>query len=208
MVWLGIKREIPEIPGVVTFPLGQTWQVDPETTATHLYVRKMDFDPAIAPPGKTVLSTMIPTRNFAYWQGLRESDREKYGYEKQRILHYFIDTLEQKYGNIREHIEETDVSTPATIYRYTGNWQGSYEGWLLVPGMGFGSLKKTLPGLRNFYMAGQWVEPGGGLPTALMSGRMVSQLICHREGKSFKTEKAASRIRPPEAIKENELPGI
>ncbi len=33
-------------------------------------------------------------------------------------------------------------------------------------------------------MAGQWVEPGGGVPTALMSGRQVVQLLCaesHRE---------------------------
>ena len=109
MVWLGIKRETPEIPGALTFPLGQPWQVDPETTISHLYLRKMDSDPAIAPLGKTVLSTMIPTRNFSYWQGLRDSDREQYGYEKQRILHHFIETLEEKFGNIQGHIEETEL---------------------------------------------------------------------------------------------------
>jgi phytoene dehydrogenase-like protein len=49
-------------------------------------------------------------------------------------------------------------------------------------------LKKTLPGLNNFYMIGQWVEPGGGLPTALMSGRNVSQIICKKDKKEFKTQ--------------------
>jgi len=39
-------------------------------------------------------------------------------------------------------------------------------------------MKKTLAGLDNFYMVGQWVEPGGGMPTAVMSGRNVTQLIC------------------------------
>jgi len=35
----------------------------------------------------------------------------------------------------------------------------------------FGRLmQKTLPGLANFYLAGHWVEPGGGLPAAAMSG--------------------------------------
>jgi len=32
-------------------------------------------------------------------------------------------------------------------------------------------VDKTLPGLNNFYMAGQWVEPGNGIAAALYSGR-------------------------------------
>ena len=44
---------------------------------------------------------------------------------------------------------------------------------------------KGLPILKSFYMAGQWVEPGGGLPTAAMSGRNVIQIICKRDKKPF-----------------------
>jgi phytoene dehydrogenase-like protein len=36
-------------------------------------------------------------------------------------------------------------------------------------------------------MAGQWVEPGGGVPTAIISGRQVIQLVCHDEGRLFAT---------------------
>jgi phytoene dehydrogenase-like protein len=46
-------------------------------------------------------------------------------------------------------------------------------------------MRKTLPGLRNFYMAGQWVEAGGGVPTAAMSGRSAIQLICAHDGQPF-----------------------
>ena len=46
---------------------------------------------------------------------------------------------------------------------------------------------KDLPVLKNFYMAGQWVEPGGGLPTVAMSGRNVIELVCKRENKPFAT---------------------
>ncbi len=38
-------------------------------------------------------------------------------------------------------------------------------------------MKKTLPGLKNFYMAGQWVEPGGSIPKVILSGRNVTQVI-------------------------------
>ena len=49
----------------------------------------------------------------------------------------------------------------------------------------FGHVKKVLPGLAGFYMAGQWVEPGGGVPTALLSGRHVVQLVCADAGRPF-----------------------
>jgi len=48
-------------------------------------------------------------------------------------------------------------------------------------------MKKTLPGLSNFWMCGQWVEPGGGLPPAAISGRHVVQLVCHEDGRRFVT---------------------
>lgn len=48
-------------------------------------------------------------------------------------------------------------------------------------------LPKTVPGLRNFYMAGQWVEPGGGIPPVLYSGRNVVKILCKKEGRPFRT---------------------
>jgi phytoene dehydrogenase-like protein len=54
--------------------------------------------------------------------------------------------------------------------------------------LGFGKrMDKTLPGLDGFYMVGQWVEPGGGLPPAAQSGRNVIQVICKKDKKSFVT---------------------
>jgi phytoene dehydrogenase-like protein len=46
-------------------------------------------------------------------------------------------------------------------------------------------MKKTLPGLEGFYMAGQWVNPGGGMPTAVISGNQTIQLICRKDKKKF-----------------------
>ena len=93
---------------------------------------------------------------------------------------FVIEQLERKLGGIRENLEMTDVSTPATVIRYTGNWKGSFEGWLMTKETGFTSLPKTLPGLKDFYMAGHWVEPGGGVPAALLSGRNLAQVIARK----------------------------
>jgi hypothetical protein len=34
-------------------------------------------------------------------------------------------------------------------------------------------------------MAGQWVNPGGGMPTAVISGNHTIQLSCRKDGKKF-----------------------
>jgi len=39
-------------------------------------------------------------------------------------------------------------------------------------------------------MAGQWVMPGGGLPSAVLAGRQVIQLICHGDGREFAATEA------------------
>ena len=51
-------------------------------------------------------------------------------------------------------------------------------------------VPKTLPGLERFWMAGQWVAPGGGLPSGAMTARQVQQLICHEDGVPFRTTTA------------------
>ena len=74
--------------------------------------------------------------------------------------------------------------------RYTGNWRGSFEGWLPTPEWQMKDVPRTLPGLSGFWMVGQWVAPGGGLPSVPMSARQVQQLICKGDGVKFRTSVA------------------
>jgi ferredoxin len=83
-------------------------------------------------------------------------------------------------------VDMVDVATPATFERYTGNWKASYMGWLFTPQMMMTQMSKTLPGLGNFYMIGQWVG-ASSLPFAATSGRHVTQIICHKDKKPFVT---------------------
>ena len=48
-------------------------------------------------------------------------------------------------------------------------------------------MSQALPDLKNFYMCGQWVEPGGGLPTAIMSGRRLIKKLCREDRRKFNT---------------------
>jgi len=144
-----------------------------------------NFDPSMAPPGKTAVVSVLPTANDRYWVDLRRDNVKKYQAEKERIAAAVIEVFTRKYGVLASDIETVDISTPATVIRYTNNWRGSLEGWVLTPRIGFKQMPKVLPGLANFYMVGQWVEPGGGLPACILSGRNVTQMICKRDKKKF-----------------------
>jgi phytoene dehydrogenase-like protein len=78
----------------------------------------------------------------------------------------------------------TDIATPLTFWRSARSWRGAFEGWL-PSSDAFKHVSKQLPGLDGFYMAGQWVEPGGGVPMAVMSGRQVVELVCAALGRPF-----------------------
>lgn len=184
-VSLGISRAFPGVSHKLVLPLEKHLVIDPNTSYEDIKVRVLNFDPTLAPEGKTVITCVLHTYNHNYWIDLRKNNLEQYKLEKKRIVDEIIEILEKKFGNIKSNVDVTDISTPATVIRYTANWKGSLEGWLFTPEMGLKPMKKMLPGLKNFYMAGQWVEPCGGLPPALTSARNITQVICKNNKKKF-----------------------
>ena len=105
--------------------------------------------------------------------------------EKHRVANAVIEVLEQRVPGVRGAVEVTDVSTPATVIRYTGNWRGSQEGWLMPPGAGFKPFANTLPGLGKFFLIGQWIMPGGGLPSGPMTAKPAIKAICKHDHVHF-----------------------
>lgn len=128
---------------------------------------------------------MIPTE-YDYWEGIGQ-DRQNYDAEKGRVEEAVISAVTERYPDIRSKIEAVDVATPLTFVRYTGNWRGSYEGWQFTRETMRLNMKATLPGLSNFYMAGHWIAPGGGLPGAAISALGTIKLLCKNERVPFRT---------------------
>lgn len=187
-VGLGVNRSFGEIPHSVSgfsFPLKEPVEITGKTIdrlPVHLY----HHDPSLAPPGKTVMTVMLES-DYDFWKKL-SADRQAYLATKEDALKMIIACLEQRFPGISGQVEMTDVATPTTFERYTGNWKGSFEGWLITPRNAntmIKPMKQTLPGLQDFYMCGQWVEPGGGLPTGILSGRRLIKTICKEDKKKF-----------------------
>ena len=185
-VSLGVARDLTDEPHSVVMLLD-----DPVTIAgeqrDRIMLRHLSYDPTMAPAGKAVIEVMLES-DHAYWAQLAQ-DEERYDAEKKDAAIKVMQQLERRFPGLESQVEVVDVATPLTYERFTGNWKGSMEGWLLTtetarmmvgPGM-----RKTLPGLENFYMCGQWVEPGGGVPTAAMSARRLIATICKRDDRKF-----------------------
>ncbi len=93
--------------------------------------------------------------------------------------------MDDRLPGLADHVQVIDVVTPLTFWRHARSWRGAYEGWLPTPTTFNEHVPKQLGKLEDLWLAGQWVEPGGGIPSALMSGRQVVQLICERLRRSF-----------------------
>ncbi len=187
-VGVGVARDFgDEIKAISGFhvPLDEPLTAGSVTTA-EVALRILNFDPTLAPAGKTVLAGMM-WADGEYWCDLRERDRTTYAAEKERVGEAVLGTLERRYPGLRDQVEMVDVATPATTVRYTGNWRASFEGWQPTPEYITKGLPKRLPGLDDFYLVGQWVQPGGGLPSGVMTAREVLQLVCKRDGRAFRT---------------------
>jgi phytoene dehydrogenase-like protein len=201
----GYYEKLPVLPGIVHVALGvaRTFEdlpysafavsqpLDPPLTIAGSQFDRLtvsaihNFDPTLAPPGKTVIRVWFPTE-YDHWKAMQE-DPEQYRAEKERIADTIVELLDRRFPGLAEQVEMRDVATPITYERYTGNWRGSFEGWLPTTKTLGMRMHKTLPGLKNFYMTGQWVEPGGTLFFVAVSGRNVVQLVCRQDKKAFVT---------------------
>jgi phytoene dehydrogenase-like protein len=175
----------------VQLSFGINEKIESEANVVFYYTEKFSFgsidvssgysisnqtakDPTLNPAGKTVLIIKFDCP----WEQWENLTHEEYDKVKDLIREKCIELLESQYPGIRNKIEVVDISTPKTLVKFTGVWKGAYEGFLPTGNMVKKTLDSTIPQLKSFYMAGQWLFPGGGLPPSAQSGQWVIQQIC------------------------------
>lgn len=178
-VSFGIGVEVPsDSPIIIKFCPGQIGRTPLDNGFS---IMNYNYDNTMAPKGKTT----IVMRFDSPWHLWENLEGEDYLEEKKQIEIDSIAFLEMIYPDISKHIEIIDVATPKTDVKYTGVRKGAYEGFMPGKENMMKTLNMQLPGLKNFYMAGQWLFPGGGLPPSAQTGKWNIQLICKKEKKKF-----------------------
>lgn len=179
LVSWGVARTLPDVPSTLVVT-----GFDAPTLAgrvvDQLYARVYNDDPAFAPPGHTVVQLTLAT-DYDWWAA-RGGD---YGAVKAEVAERARELLAPYIPGLGDDVRMTDVATPLTYWRHSRSWRGAFEGWMPSSDNFQHHVPKTLPGLAGLYLAGQWVEPGGGVPMALMSGRQLVQILCDAADRPF-----------------------
>jgi phytoene dehydrogenase-like protein len=186
LVSFGVASDLAGVPATLLLDGIEPLRVG-QYTNTHLLVRIFNDDPLLAPSGHTVVQVMLNT-DYDYWA----TRGSTYNAEKDALADQVQQRLEQELPALRGAVRLVDVATPLTFWGMARSWRGAYEGWMPSAHATFSHVQKRLPGLSRFYMAGQWVEPGGGVPLALMSGRQVVQLLCNDTARGFRSRVTAT----------------
>ena len=178
----GVARDFSDDPSIII--LKPTSNIEAGyLTGDCCVVRIFNYCPDCAPSGRTLVQVMVES-TWQPWKDLWE-DKEAYNAEKEKTAALVLESLEDVWPGIKDQVEMTNVATPHTWWRFTRNRQGAFEGFAITNKIFTTQVKRTLPGLENFFMAGQWVVPGGGVIPTLVSGKHAAMLLCRRDAKSF-----------------------
>ena len=150
-----------------------------KTMAFKHFAYQKDF----APEGHSVLMIQIPA-DYKYWKALKEQG-DAYDKAKMALEENIRRTLENVYEETKGHIEVVNIATPLTYERYCGAYRGSWMPFVGNPETKNFIHNGKLKGIKNLYLAGQWLYTPGGLPSAAATGRWAIWRICKKEKQTF-----------------------
>jgi phytoene dehydrogenase-like protein len=184
-VGLGVEYDFKELPWSVagyTLPVASDITIAGQSVPWLLFQAYI-FDDSLAPFGKTFVKAIIGS-NYNYWAELYNSP-EEYSKEKDKVAQMVINEIDHHFPGFAKGVDMIDVATPVSFHKWTGNRKGAYMGWRVTPDTMMELLPLTLPDLSHFYITGQWVKIGGGLPTAAVAGRDIIQILCNELNQDF-----------------------
>jgi phytoene desaturase len=140
------------------------------------------LDPAMAPPGQDTLTAIVPVGHLSddggqHWGELRDQARQ---HVLRRLRTLGIADLEA-------HIKFEETYTPLSWAKRYNLVKGATHGLShRLTQMAYFRPSNRHPRYHNLYFVGASTHPGTGLPTAMVSGRLVAERIqdelCARPG--------------------------
>lgn len=172
-VSLAVDADLSEYPGDLVF---QTTNFPYEDKTLDLIsIKHYCYEPSFAPEGKSVVVAYI-NANYDWWKEKRKNLKE-YKESKSQTGNHIIERIEKHFPELKGKISLLDVATPITFERYCGAYKGAYMSFANTPKGDTNPHNGIIKGVKNLYLAGQWLMPPGGLPVALITGKWAIQQI-------------------------------
>ena len=146
----------------------------------RISVKSYEYEPDFAPTGKVVLQVNVPQfdKEYLYWKGLSKEEYEK---QKKEAIKAIEERLLMQFPKLKGHMEFLDCWTPLTYERYCNAYHGAYMGFITKKGVKSFRVKGIVKGIKNLYIASQWIMAPGGLPVAVTAGKFAIWRIVRKE---------------------------
>ena len=153
------------------------------STVNTIGVNCYDYDPSMAPEGKSVIQVQISQmkEDAAFWSELRK-DKEKYDQQKKACADMIMAGIIKQFPEVDGHIKLLDTWTPATYMRWCNAHNGSYMAFVADKSEKSVTTAGIVKGIDNVFLAGQWLMSPGGLPCAATMGKFAAWRIAKKEG--------------------------
>ena len=151
----------------------------------RMSLKAYQYEKDFAPEGKTVLQSNVGQfdDDYRYWKALNKED---YRRKKQELAVIMKERIEQRFPQLAGHISLLDCWTPLTYERYCNSYHGAYMSFITKKNVKAFSVKGTIDGLSNVFVASQWIMAPGGLPVAVASGKFAVQRLLRKEKRDYR----------------------
>lgn len=184
LVALGYEGKIDNFPRSLSFPVAP-FEIH-QSPINRLTITHYGHESAFAPEGHTLITCAINQFRADYdaWDALRQ-DPEAYYREKERIGKAVLQAIETHFPQMKRKLKVLDVATPKTYERYCNAYRGAFMPFLPTVRGNMMTHTGRIKGLDNLFLTGQWLQPPGGLPVAIVTGKDTIMRICKQEKKPF-----------------------
>ncbi|MDF2987894.1 MAG: dependent oxidoreductase [Eubacterium sp.] len=180
LVSFGLNKRF-NLPYSQNFECPEGIRVDSENKSHYINVRAFEFDPSSAPDNCSSVMVMLDSP-LEYWQNLRKNDPAGYRSRKEELAQEVLSKMEKHFPGFKAAVEIIDVATPATYIRYANLYKGSWEGFAPTPSSLKVNIKKKIDGIHGLYLCGQWTTIGGGICSAVQSGKETAKAVIKQLG--------------------------
>lgn len=104
-------------------------------------------------------------------------DQDQYRDEKKRVTENVIFRISDYFPDLPAHIVTSDLATPRSMFRYTGNPQGAIMGFNCTVGEHRQLIQASKLPISNVVMGSAWTNRLGGFMQSVKSGILAAEKI-------------------------------
>ncbi|MDD7316419.1 MAG: NAD(P)/FAD-dependent oxidoreductase [Bacillales bacterium] len=165
-----------------TFEFETTPFIVGNSAVSSIRMRCYKYDKTFINNGRVTMNVLIhqDDDDFPFWNELNKN-KPSYNQFKKEIGLIIKQKIEERFPSLFNDLELLDVVTPMTFVRYTNAYHGAYMCWGLTNNNSMLIHNGKVPGVKNLFISGQWLQMPGGLPIAMMSGKFAIDHIIKKE---------------------------